>query len=192
MKNKKSVTPILAWILLVGLAVAMGAFVSNWAIKQAQNQAQLPEEIVEQSEYCESVAFTVEDITVTDRYGAPDNYVYLLELTIKNRGLFTLEKLKLDLADVSTTTTYDCLPPSTLPTPSCSFSPLSPKESENTGTASVTINPPAGSISLTAIIKPKEKEILCVMKQYTLTEAQIDEIGPKITEYDAIKDQPAQ
>ena len=43
---KKAISPLIAWILLIGFTVTMAAFISNWVIQQTKETFQ-PEKLLE-------------------------------------------------------------------------------------------------------------------------------------------------
>jgi len=57
---KKAISPLIAWILLIGFTVTMAAFISNWVIQQTKETFQ-PEKLLE-SMSCEGVSFSITKI----------------------------------------------------------------------------------------------------------------------------------
>ncbi|MBI2148539.1 hypothetical protein HYU23_02570 [Candidatus Woesearchaeota archaeon] len=102
---KKGVSPLLAAVLLVALAVTMSAIVSNYVIKKTREFN--PEQLAEQSIYCESVAlgYTIQDSSKLAIYGQGENDpargdpikskgVFLFgPITLVNRGSFSIHQL---------------------------------------------------------------------------------------------------
>ncbi len=83
-KMKKGISPLIAWILLVGFVVMMGAFITNWSIQYIRN---LPiGEAQEKEIYCSNVQL---DIPVFCKY----NNNSTLRLDIKNKGNYNITRL---------------------------------------------------------------------------------------------------
>jgi len=56
--KQRGVSPIISWVLLIGFTIAMGAFITTWAIEQAKN---VPLEPDEQS-HCDEVRIKVDNV----------------------------------------------------------------------------------------------------------------------------------
>lgn len=81
---KKGISPLIAWILLVGFVVVMGAFITNWSIQYIRN---LPMgEAQEREVYCSNVQL---DIPVFCKY----NNNQTLRLDIENKGNYNITRL---------------------------------------------------------------------------------------------------
>lgn len=96
MRNKKGVSPLLAAVLLVAFAVALGAIVSNYVIKQAKQFN--PEVIAEQSVFCESVSlgYSVPDpdnLRVNNIDIGGRTVRVFGDITLINRGAFSIHQL---------------------------------------------------------------------------------------------------
>jgi len=73
--NKKGVETIIAWVLLVGFTVALGAVVSNWAIQQAKQIN--PEKMANPDLYCDNLRLSVEPFVCNPN---------LNSITVQNKG----------------------------------------------------------------------------------------------------------
>ena len=83
-KMKKGISPLIAWVLLVGFVVMMGAFITNWSIQYIRN---LPiGEAQEKEIYCSNVQL---DIPVFCKY----NNNQTLRLDIENKGNYNITRL---------------------------------------------------------------------------------------------------
>jgi archaellum component FlaF (FlaF/FlaG flagellin family) len=85
MKNKRGVSPAISWILLIGLAVAMGAVVTVWMKSLAEDTADKLESNVETDIRC--------DDTSINAYESPGS-TNCLDITLTNKGLFSIYELK--------------------------------------------------------------------------------------------------
>ena len=81
-KNKKGVSPLIAWMLLISLSVAIGFFVINWAIEN------IPEPKPDFN-YCEDVSLSFKDPVYTT--SDPPTF----EVTLINNGYFSIDKISL-------------------------------------------------------------------------------------------------
>ncbi len=106
-KNKRGIGPLLATVILVAVAITLGALVSNYMISKAK--AFDPSAIAEESVYCESVtlrytAYAQETGDFDALDGCPNNNligpIYLI-----NSGAFSIHKL------IITSPGYESLPP---------------------------------------------------------------------------------
>ncbi len=116
MKNKRGIGPLLATVILVAVAITLGALVSNYMISKAKEFD--PSKIAEESVYCESVTLGytayAEDNDNVGAINVPDgDVVEGLDLTnqilgpivLINRGAFSIHKL------IITSPGYESLPP---------------------------------------------------------------------------------
>lgn len=78
--NKKAISPLISWILLIGFAVAMGTIITNWSIEQVQ-KVKFEKETVR--EYCNDVDI---EISAACRNPAGDQ----IRVKVKNEGYFDL------------------------------------------------------------------------------------------------------
>lgn len=91
---KKAISPLIAWILLIGFTVTMAAFVSNWVIQQTKETFQ-PEKLLE-SLSCEGVSFSITKICKEDgncNKGQDYIGVNLKEIQLINKGAFTIRNI---------------------------------------------------------------------------------------------------
>ncbi len=79
-KNKKAVSSLIAWVLLIGFAVTLGVFVTKWSLQQAQKSTTGIEEMVMGDIQCSDVAIS--------GYCDESN-----NIKIKNRGTLTIAYL---------------------------------------------------------------------------------------------------
>jgi len=80
--NKKGVSPLMAWILIIAFALALGAFIMNWATNQVgkfdpSQNAEL---------YCPDVDFSITNFCVKSDYSN-------VNFDLKNTGRYTIRKL---------------------------------------------------------------------------------------------------
>lgn len=101
---KKGVSPLLAAVLLVALAVTMAAIVSQFLIKKTQEFN--PDQLAQQSLYCDSVSlgYSVPDATklgiytdgsidpTTDKIIRGSGLYFFSPITLINRGNFAIQK----------------------------------------------------------------------------------------------------
>ena len=87
---KKAISPLISWILLIGLIIAMGALVSQYLVKQAK---QVKYEQYGSEFYCEGAAISIEDFSTFPHapYGVSEIEVF--NFTILNRGRYTIKEL---------------------------------------------------------------------------------------------------
>jgi len=113
MKNKRGIGPLLATVILVAIAVTLGAMVSNYMINKAKEFD--PSKIAEESVYCESVTlgYTAyaedNDVEVINSDGGIEELgltnTILGPIVLINRGAFSIHKL------IITSPGYESLPP---------------------------------------------------------------------------------
>ena len=84
--NKRGISPLIAWVLLVGIAVAVGLVVTQWAIKEFQD-LDFPED---KETYCNDVDIKLEEICIQF---SPDNINDSIRLNITNEGFFSVRRL---------------------------------------------------------------------------------------------------
>ena len=95
MVNKRGIGPLLATVILVAIAITLGALVSNFLINKAKEFK--PEKLGEESVYCESVTlgYTV-DPAITASSGLIANVEggkLIGPITLINRGSFSIHQL---------------------------------------------------------------------------------------------------
>ncbi len=92
---KKAISPLISWILIVGMVITVGSMVSVYLINQAREQAGTFESSQYQNLYCPEVALDAQQLcyeTLTEISG--DNYAKI-KLKLKNRGAYSLHDIKL-------------------------------------------------------------------------------------------------
>ncbi|MBS3163067.1 hypothetical protein J4427_00035 [Candidatus Woesearchaeota archaeon] len=87
---KKAVSPLIAYILLIGMVVATSAIVANYLIKQANTISYESKEI---EIYCNDVAVDAVPLCKRNIPSNPDSSFKILELTLTNRGYFNVSSL---------------------------------------------------------------------------------------------------
>ena len=92
MKNKKGVSPLIAWVLIIGLSVSIGFLVINWAMQT------VPEPEPELS-FCDDV-----NLFLIDSYVDGDEFVF----DITNNGLFTITMWSFGVTQVHSGSTGWC------------------------------------------------------------------------------------
>jgi|SRR3989344_1037720 len=96
--KKRGISPILSTVLLIGFVIALGAMVSTYLIKQAQDFD--PEALIEDSVLCDNVAITPvvakdenEELKIVRISGGKTEGV-----AFKNKGTFSIHKLTITTA----------------------------------------------------------------------------------------------
>lgn len=87
--KKKAISPLIAYILLIGMVVAMSAMVSTYLINQANKINYNSKEI---EIYCNDVAFDAVPLCKANIPGRSDTRK-ILELNLTNRGSFNISNL---------------------------------------------------------------------------------------------------
>lgn len=95
---KKAISPLIAWILLIGFSVAMAAFISNWVIEQTKETFQ-PEKMLEDMS-CDGVSFSLTSICqrqsgTCNKQGSEYTGMSLGSIQIINKGAFTIKDVKI-------------------------------------------------------------------------------------------------
>ena len=106
---KKAISPLIAWILLIGFTVTMAAFISNWVIQQTKETFQ-PEKLLE-SMSCEGVSFSITTICIDNVVigDCPEgNKYYFDQIKVKNKGAYTIR-------NITILSLYEHLPQNKLP-----------------------------------------------------------------------------
>jgi hypothetical protein len=82
MRTKRGVSPLIAWVLIIGFAVSAGILITQWALNLADNiDIQQGDEI-----YCQDVQIDLEKACVSG-----DN----ITIELSNKGLFSIKRLSL-------------------------------------------------------------------------------------------------
>lgn len=77
--NKKAISPLIAWILIIGFSITLAAFVITWAVNQAQ-KIELDDQTIR--EYCQDVNLRINEVCITGDYEISAN--------ITNTGYFNI------------------------------------------------------------------------------------------------------
>jgi len=86
MLDKKGISPLIAWVLIIGLAIGIGVAVINWAIDIT------PEPDVDLS-YCDDVSISY----VYYDFSAPGNDI---EVNLSNNGYFSVDRISFGFSRV--------------------------------------------------------------------------------------------
>ncbi|MEW6063097.1 MAG: hypothetical protein AB1571_01870 [Nanoarchaeota archaeon] len=168
---KKAVSPLIAWVLLIGFTVGVGILVSNFVIKQTERFK--PGELVEGSLFCDSVAFSVDSYCRGELPNNPSGWGKLT-LSLKNRGSFTINKIVYNLNDARGVIS-DSIQLTLQPGGSEEIS-LAVKD--NNIVNGITNNMEIKKLILTPVITEEEKEVSCSEKKFIMTEDMFDEVQP--------------
>ncbi len=108
---KKAISPLIAWILLVGFTIATAAFVTNVIIDLTKKTVDtLP--YIEEGGYCEGVNLDLMESCkksplITCTSGAPKT----LTFTLVNKGSFTIKRLAINVEDFDYGGGHNKIPP---------------------------------------------------------------------------------
>jgi len=86
--NKKAISPIIATVLLIGFAIALGALVMNWGKSYVEEQITATDEQYKSQQLCDTyVDFAIKEIAGRPRlcYTISSNTL-LINYTIENKG----------------------------------------------------------------------------------------------------------
>ena len=92
MKTIKGVSPLIAWVLLVGFSVTAGLLVTKWVIDEFSD-FELP---ADQESYCNDVQIKLEDVCILSTA-----YNDTIRINLTNEGFFTVKRLNLGRATTS-------------------------------------------------------------------------------------------
>ena len=92
--NKKAISALIGWVLLLGFTITVAAFVTSWVIGQVGKFN--PEDVVGGCNiYCEDVSMSIEGIVQTGTEGICNNGMpFLGTITLRNKGKFTIRELE--------------------------------------------------------------------------------------------------
>jgi len=80
---KKAVSPLISWILVIAFAIALGSFITSWAIKHVK---ELPIESSQDIDvYCSNTNIQIQSVC-----REKNDYV---NITLKNKGLYSIKRL---------------------------------------------------------------------------------------------------
>ena len=89
--KKRGISPLISWVLLIGFVIGLSLMVTTWVKQQAETRADKLVEGVESDIRCNGVAFNAK----LECNATP------IELTIANKGKFTINKLTIRQPDNS-------------------------------------------------------------------------------------------
>ncbi len=166
--KKKAVSPLVAWVLLIGFTIGVGVLVSNFIIKQTEKTFR-PEELAIGSLYCGEVAFTVDSYCRDILPNNPEGWG-LLKLSLKNRGAFTITKIGINLKDDRGTVSdiVDLSPNVLKPGDEADF-PIAVKDKANIDSNKKLIGTAVEKITLTPIILEEGRNVSCGEKRFIIT-----------------------
>ena len=81
---RKAVSPLIAWVLIIGFSIAAGLFVTRWAINEFKDLNFGEDKEI----YCEDVSFDLNEVCILP---SPNNDEIRLDLS--NKGLFAINRL---------------------------------------------------------------------------------------------------
>ena len=115
--NKRGVSPLIATVLLIGFSLAIAAMVITFMTNKAKSLN--PEEIVGSSQYCGEVAFQVQAGSCELFPGGLEGCnnlkattKVLKDVEIKNKGSFTIRKVKISSPGLDVPVFEDNIKPS--------------------------------------------------------------------------------
>ncbi len=88
--KKRGISPLIAWVLLVGLAISTGLLITQWAIDEFSN-VELP---YDSENYCNNVNLKLEQICVNGTK---------VKFNLTNNGYFSIKRFTLDRATTNNT-----------------------------------------------------------------------------------------
>jgi len=97
---KKAISPLIAWILLVGFTIATAAFITNFIIEETQRTVDTLS-YIEEGGFCEGVYLDLTNSCIdgsTNSCGT-DKTNYPLKLTMVNKGSFMIKRLAINVED---------------------------------------------------------------------------------------------
>ena len=95
---KKGISPLIAYILLVGFAIATAAFVTNFIIENTKTQVENLEDL--DIGYCEGVNLDLIDICKEPiAISCAGQEPIKLKLNLTNKGSFTIKKIAVNVLD---------------------------------------------------------------------------------------------
>ena len=89
MKSKKGISAIIAYVLLLGMAVALGVFVSMWYLQASEKQST-------------QILGSIEGGALCDEVNANFGFDYVnCKFNIKNSGKYTIQKIDFNILDAT-------------------------------------------------------------------------------------------
>jgi len=97
---KKAISPLIAWILLVGFTIATAAFITNFIIGETERTVETLS-YIEEGGFCEGVYLDLQDSCLKGSTSScsANKIAYPLKLTLVNKGSFTIKKLAINVLD---------------------------------------------------------------------------------------------
>ena len=98
---KKAISPLIAWILLVGFTIATAAFITNFIIGETERTVDTLS-YIEEGGFCEGVYLDLRDSCIVSSSTCSsdsDKTSKKLELTLVNKGSFTIKRLAVNVLD---------------------------------------------------------------------------------------------
>jgi len=107
---KKAISPLISFILLVGMMVTIGSMVGLYLINQAKDTSNNLGRNQNENLYCPDVAISVDklcyDNTFTPQISQNGGLVYKLRLKLKNRGTFTIYNISFNTDPLTSLNVY--------------------------------------------------------------------------------------
>lgn len=94
---KKGISPLIAWILLVGFTIATAAFVTNFIIEETRKQTEAFEFL--DAGYCEGVNLDLKSICKISVSPCQEGSPTKLKLELQNKGSFTIRGIAINVLD---------------------------------------------------------------------------------------------
>lgn len=89
--RKRGISPLIAWVLLIGFSITAGLLVTRWAIDEFSNVS-FPEDT---DVYCDNLQLDIDEVCIDN----PNNNS--VRLNLSNEGSFTIKKLSIGRATTS-------------------------------------------------------------------------------------------
>lgn len=125
---KKGQAEFIGWVLLIGFAVVLAAFVGNWIIQQARETAEGMVDMTTKDLRCADVSISISSV-VCDEEGK------ILSVGLVNTGYFTIQKVACYEGKSLTTHKFELKPGKTKPLsfPCTSIVPIIEVDSKTIG-----------------------------------------------------------
>lgn len=86
MKNKRGISPLIAWVLLVSFAIAMALLVTKWVVDNVKDI-----EFTDDQAYCDDASITLTNVCITSE-GVNTGQI---NISMKNNGDFRIDRLSI-------------------------------------------------------------------------------------------------
>lgn len=123
MKNKRGLSPLIAWVLLIGFSVAAALLITSWAVNEFSNL-----EFPQDESYCENIQLELDSICISS-----DDTV---RLNLSNEGYFSIKRLTVGRETTSYSEEW-CTMLNIDITPNSNISKLFKAGSENSGYSNI-------------------------------------------------------